>query len=658
MFKRRFSKASNDDARNSLPQLPTAPESQSSLRASFSRLHIWQISVIIAQVFVLTFGWGFLAAVLYYKYIALPDRIADLVHRFPSELTLVTTLIATMLSVATAFLFTAAVKDALRHRMSQPISLITLTAGIALTKGTHIWKPRHLRLTALTWLIFAVLTSLTAGWTTLLAPTLINMEIGMSGTELDVAGDAFSDLLGQELAGAAVESESCLFHDNSFEIIDIGGILSGVAAAGINFGLPGTFNFNGAKYNLSTGGIVPAIASYAGSYETPDQTRLSFSGGQVPVNTVPDGGRFEQSIPPGFSRNYTMYQQGLSANVSCESRDLSGDSATQQLSLSNPYLSIPVHANDSSILFYLRQWNSTANCSGSSPTIQRYVTETNSSDQPNVSGSGFLPSVVCPGTNSSAYQRFVVVSQGFYKYSFLPPTVCEVIPLLTNVSVQYSGGLINVAQVINSREFETDNVNLLSFIAGVISWQGRNAQGLVGNSIGDSLFSIYSATANTTISVNNTTQVYSELEDYWRGVVEFTATFLRSGFSARGSFPQNQIPSNMTTNITGTMQVLTVGWARRGPTYLLAVIPITIVAALTFAAVAYSLRGRIKHDHAVASFDISDTIHLVMASSAGGLALDGFAGDGLPKNEATMVCLQEMADERLGLVHSKEDQDT
>ncbi|KAH7927039.1 hypothetical protein BV22DRAFT_1127714 [Leucogyrophana mollusca] len=646
MFKRRFSKASNDDARNSLPQLPTAPESQSSLLASFSRLRIWQIFVIVAQVFVLTFGWAFLAAVLCYEYIPLPDRIADFAHRFPSEMTLVTTLIATMLSVTTAFLFTAAVKDALRHRMSQPISLITLTAGIALTKGTHIWKPRHLRLTALTWLIFAVLTSLTAGWTTLLAPTLINVEIGMSGTELDVAGDAFSDLLGQELAGAAVE-----IHDNSFEIIDIGGILSGVAAAGINFGLPGTFNFNGAKYNLSTGGVIPAIASYAGSNETPDQTRLSFSGGQVPVNTAPDGGRFEQSIPPGFSRNYTMYQQGLSANVSCESRNLSGDSATQQLSLSNPYISIPVHANDSSILFYLRQWNSTANCSGGSPTVQRYVTQTNSSDQPNVAGSGFLPSVVCPGTNSSAYQRFVVVSQGFYKYSFLPPTVCQVIPLLTNVSVQYSGGLINVARVVESREFETDNVNLLSFIAGVISWQGRNAQGLVGNSIGDSLFSIYSATANTTISVNDTTQIYSELEDYWRGVVEFTATFLRSGFSAKGSFPQNHIPNNMTTNITGSMQVSTIGWARRGATsQLLAAIPITLVTALTFATVAYSLRGRMKHDHAVASFDISDTIHLVMASSASGLTLKGFAGDGLPKNEATMVCLQKMDDDRVGLV--------
>jgi hypothetical protein len=42
--------------------------------------------------------------------------------------------------------------------------------------------------------------------------------------------------------------------DNSFEVLDIAGMLSGVSAAGFTFGLPGTFNFNGAKYNVSTRG--------------------------------------------------------------------------------------------------------------------------------------------------------------------------------------------------------------------------------------------------------------------------------------------------------------------------------------------------------------------------------------------------------------------
>ncbi|KAH7916639.1 hypothetical protein BJ138DRAFT_995240, partial [Hygrophoropsis aurantiaca] len=460
-----------------------------------SRFRLWHIAVIFAEIVVLAFGWGFLAALLYFDYIPLPNYLANLIHRFPSELTLVVTLIATMLTVTTTLLFTTAIKDALRHRMSQPISLITLATGIALTKGAHMLKWSHPRLTVLTWFVYAVLTSLTAGWTTLLAPTLIDVHVKMSGTELDVSGPAFSNLLGQELAGAAIE-----IRDNSFEIIDIGGILSGITAAGITFGLPGIFNFNGAKYNLSTGGIVPAISSYAGSVDIADQTRLSFDGGQVLVDIQTELDRLHSKIPSGFSTNYTLFQQGLTANVTCVALNPNDSSDPGQLSLTNPYISLPVRNSDSSIAFYLRQWNSTANCVGGSPTIQSYVTQTNASDQPNLSGSGFLPSVACPGANSDAYQRFIIVSQGFYRYDFLPPTVCEIIPLLTNVTVMYSGGVINIAQVISSRQFVSDNANLLRFISGVMSWQARNAQGLVGNSIGDSLFAIYSSTSNKSIT--------------------------------------------------------------------------------------------------------------------------------------------------------------
>jgi hypothetical protein len=44
-------------------------------------------------------------------------------------------------------------------------------------------------------------------------------------------------------------------HDDSFPIIDVGGSVSGIAAAGISFGIPGIVNFNEAKYNLSTGSL-------------------------------------------------------------------------------------------------------------------------------------------------------------------------------------------------------------------------------------------------------------------------------------------------------------------------------------------------------------------------------------------------------------------
>lgn len=44
-----------------------------------------------------------------------------------------------------------------------------------------------------------------------------------------------------------------LVRGNSSEIINIGGVMSGIAAAEYSFGTPGVFNFNGVKYNVSTG---------------------------------------------------------------------------------------------------------------------------------------------------------------------------------------------------------------------------------------------------------------------------------------------------------------------------------------------------------------------------------------------------------------------
>jgi hypothetical protein len=158
-------------------------------------------------------------------------------------------------------------------------------------------------------------------------------------------------------------------------------MLSGVAAAGFTFGLPGTFNFNGAKYNISTStsspsihsklfcdtaqldGIVPTIEEFSGSDGVPDAngTRLGFSGGNVTVNTeVVPGSHPSVHIPQGFSRNYSMWQQGLTANVSCQAID---SSQTQYLwDTNNSYViyTNPVTSNNS--ITGLRLWNISANC--------------------------------------------------------------------------------------------------------------------------------------------------------------------------------------------------------------------------------------------------------------------------------------------------------
>ncbi|KIJ10266.1 hypothetical protein PAXINDRAFT_102058 [Paxillus involutus ATCC 200175] len=261
--------------------------------------------------------------------------------------------------------------------MRSSTRLIEVSAGAALTKGSHIlifgcW--RYVAMTALTWCIFGLFKLLTTGWTTLLMPTLVDCTFDVTGTQLDLANSAFTQLLNTELSVYS----NLQIHDDSFPIIDIGSSLSGISAAGTNFGLPGILNFNGAKYNISTGGILPAMPDYTGSTEEPgaNYTRMSFAGGKVLVNMtiLPDieAGGWAQWF--GVQRNYSVYQQGVTANVSCTLATESG----YQMNLSSNFFPLPVPSQ--TLPYYVWAWESSAICNGGSTSVQQYLLLANSTN--------------------------------------------------------------------------------------------------------------------------------------------------------------------------------------------------------------------------------------------------------------------------------------
>ncbi|KAG2065367.1 hypothetical protein BDR04DRAFT_1145421 [Suillus decipiens] len=608
-------------------------------------------AIIGIQVIILASGYGFLGTVLYYGYLYPPERVSNIWKNNPNDLTMVITLIATVLSAATSFLFTLSVKEALRHRISaRSISLIKLRVGVALSTGTTIWRFEYIGLTTLTLFVSGVLGLLTAGWTNILTPNYIQMPISMQGYEIDITGTVFATLLLQEYQQQGFTD----IRDNAFEVLDIGGIISGISAAGYTYGLPGIFNFNGAKYNASTQGIVPTIKDYSASgVPGPNGTRLGFSGGNVTVNTREIlGKRTSMPIPQGFSRNYSMLQQGLTANVSCKPIDSSDTQYALNMN-SRVVYSNATASNDT--ITGLRLWNIVGTCGASTSKMQNYVTVVDTSGNLTQS-SGFLPSVVCPGPTtmtqtsvnlSQTPTSFKILSKGFYKYDFLNASVCEVTPLLTMVRGDYSNDLI-CSEVISSTPFRPENVLLLSFIAGVAKFQSTSSQGLMSSTIGDTLYSIYSSSTTTTIGDNleNQTQVYNELEEYWRGVVEFSATFLRSGFMAEGSFPNDTIPVDLQSPVNGTMYISTIGWTAQSATFLLVIIPSTIITVLTVACSVYSILQNKVHSR----FDPSNTLHLIMVSTTKDLQLRGFSSEGIIVNEGVEVRLEEVLENNKGIV--------
>jgi hypothetical protein len=105
----------------------------------------------------------------------------------------------------------------------------------------------------------------------------------------------------------------------------------------------------------SKGGVLPAIEEYSGSSNPPgSNVGLAFAGGRVPVNTSFDWGHLERDAgTQGIGKNYTVTQQGVTANVSCQPIDRS----------QNSFVVVPDVVQGPNNTFFT--WEAGVNCSGS-----------------------------------------------------------------------------------------------------------------------------------------------------------------------------------------------------------------------------------------------------------------------------------------------------
>ncbi|KAH7919310.1 hypothetical protein BV22DRAFT_1023213 [Leucogyrophana mollusca] len=630
------------------------------------RSRIWRSAVVAGQLLILALAWGFWGVVVYRKRLPLPDGTANFLHSSPGESTLIITLISTVLSIFGTFLFTTSIRHALARRMTEPISLLALSAGIELSKGSFLLTSRHIRWTVTTLFCTAMLRTLTAGWTTLLTPTSIILQVDMSGTELDMQSDAFSHLMDQLYSANDSGSASGSYTGPAME-------LSGTSAAGRKFGLPSILNFNGASYNISTGGVLPNNGEYNGTAVSSNKTGYDYSGGHIPTRVSLEGLDVNYQ---GLSRNYSMIQQGYTANVTCQqwNLDYRQPPTGPPMWESSSYGSILVGNwnpfDESGANYTLRKWDWETLC----PTgiwagkLHVYdVTLMTIADENDVvlSNTGLIPARLCASQTldgNATAQQFILVLQGMYAYDFIPQTICQVVPIYTTVRVDYSGGIISVSEIINQTKPDASGVNAFpsAYAADTINARFYTAQNLWGNTIGDSLSSIFSTQEVQNGDANAILNAI--LEDYLVGVIEFMGTYLRSGFSADGNFPNNELPSNMSIPFSGTMQVETIGWAYDSYTYLLALVPTTVVALLTIAAALFrpsqgsGFTGEGDGDSDVIGgtvpFNPADSLHVIMASSAGSLsqALAGFRTTAVSDNENVRVRLGFTADGRRALV--------
>ncbi|KAI9568246.1 hypothetical protein HD554DRAFT_2172658 [Boletus coccyginus] len=581
-------------------------------------LHILELTAAtVCQTILLVAAWSFFGAVFACDPLVVPDSLATLIFGKPTETTWIVTLVATLLSIATTtYDF---MQEALRRRVHKPISLIYLSGGIALARNSPFFSFRH---------------PVPALWQAALRCWHRLVSISASVWEIDLTSNSFESMLQQEL----VQSGAAIVRGNSSEIINLNGILSGIATAEYSFGTAGVFNFNGVQYNISTGGILLAAPGYGGTADpaSDNDTGLAFAGGLVPTHldvNLPEGRAIQ-----GLYNEFTLQQQGLTANVTCRQ----SNGSTSMLGLVSSFYPISVPLANGTTDYWLWAWNVTGNCSDgvfSSPLQNRNVI---------ASTSGFISSLVCPYPLRQigfSWEHFTVTTNTSWNYDFLPLTVCAIDPYVTTSLVSYSHDMINTT-AISSRSLGSDNSNLTQFLAAIIDYQSRATQGLTTNSIGDALYSIYVSSSNSSTSPDDVANLLlMEL---------FSGTFLRSAFSA---YPRT-IPTDAQIPLSGSETITTMGWQPREGMWAYTIIPITTVALMMYAAVAYTLccifTGR---GHQSFMFDPSDPIHLMMVSSTRdpddtkdndnpGDWLSGFERGGMGTNENLRVQLTDVAPSR------------
>lgn len=156
------------------------------IRTSYPHLQIFldesaETSVRVLTIFIssiiFALCWSFILWLWCKRYVILRDSIVRKITTYPTELTLISTVVSTILSVTTTALFSVAVKHALSHYITRPLSLVELHTAIALTKPQPLIRWNHRKLSLITIVIVGLITLLNSSWTTLLLPTHLTWNV-------------------------------------------------------------------------------------------------------------------------------------------------------------------------------------------------------------------------------------------------------------------------------------------------------------------------------------------------------------------------------------------------------------------------------------------------------------------------------------------------
>ncbi|KAJ6452436.1 hypothetical protein C8R45DRAFT_945670 [Mycena sanguinolenta] len=550
--------------------------------------------VICGQLILLITAWGFFAAVQTRGFIALPYSTASWVKAHNHLVTFIFTMISTGLSLSSSFLFSWGVRQSITLRLrGEGMSLAEFISSVKISSRSLILDTQNGRWSVISMAVLILTVVQTSCWSGLISPGQIDFEGPLRGIEIDLTNARLQSL---QSTGAL---DYCVINTSQTE--------SGYSALKGDIRLPATLTLMDQTFNFSTGGILPQSFYTVNTSSWFIGTNIT----HIPINVetlfdLPEGLSFSSS---------TVIQQGLSADVSCEFQDLPADTTVQT--------------------FAARDWTG-----GIQPTVNLFEMSStcvppavsagvNSTLAYTVDAPNYILMVACGG----ASEAYTLIFQGVGLYSFMDTMVCTVAPKVTSVRVDYSAtGTINSTRLTDGVAADVNGPAALSAITTIYEMQFF-AQGIIANVVGDEIRAVVE-------EIDPKLQgpiVLAAVQEYIRGVVEYSGSVLRACLSAPNGAFADGVPDDMAIPTEGTLNGQIVGWRGISFDTFYIMIPGTLVAIATIWVVLMTLAHH-SGDMEEGPFDPANAMHIMTASAAGGLQ-NVFAG-----TEATVM-------RRVGDVH-------
>ncbi|KAJ7924630.1 hypothetical protein B0H13DRAFT_2315344 [Mycena leptocephala] len=561
------------------------PERKFQLRPFLSKLVGWPAILIGGQLALQIATWVFFAVLQKRGYIALPYSSADWIQNNAHQVTVFFTAISTVLATYSCFLFSLAVRNSIAlHLHGKGMSVSTFISTIKISSRSIILDTKKRKWSAISIVLLFLTLVQSSGWSGLLTPLVIQIETQVTGHELNLTSPSLDQHSAIDL---------CVVNGSNMDAFIVGQPESGYAVVKDWMRFPAGFTLMDQTFDISTAGILPL---------TLFGDDVNASSWFTHMTTLPGTLTPDRELPLALSAKYSMLQQGFTADVDCEFRDLTGDTSPNM-----------IVRNDT-----VKDWNEAVNMG--TVTYFQMISDCvvpdgsnlNTANAYTVGAPNYVMMIAC---GTAANTNYTLIFQGSGIYSFMKTAVCTLAPKVTTVQVVYSDSDL-LAGTISPATLDDDPTTYVGGPAGVSAIttlfnMQLFAQGTSSNIVGDQLrTSIKEVSSDFDDGI-----VLTLLAEYIRGVTEYSGSVLRACLSGTNGTGDGVLP-NRRSETNGHVVSQTAGWLSASAATICALIPGTIIAIATIyivlAAVAYS-------DHEGDPFDPANAMHLVTASAAGGL---------------------------------------